>query len=533
MSRTAVRGAAAVAGIAAALAAAGAIVACSPELGETPSRCGPDGACPEGYDCIRGVCAVGGVEIPLEVVRVGNLRGVDLRVVPQASGVLVAWQTYAYSPEGAGFWAVRIDPTSNVSAPMRLVAPFEADEGLVEPYFDVLATGDTSLLVAVSAGPVDDAIEPRLITFDVSLPPEGQEEQGTSFRAAWSREVRMPTVGYGAVSRPRFAQVGDEVWLGYVQSRVASADGAGGGGAGGAGGGPGEAGGGPGGAGGATTSAGAGGDGGAGGAPGQGGAGAAPGQGGDAAETRQAGGGGGPDVDTIAELALFRLGVDGVPLESVACADPSCCQADVCVPARADLPVAVGVADAFATDAGAWFVIDDVRPSVMAFGLVEDELVTTVPEQALPTLAVPVEAEADRLLFLVPSARGGDQLPSDPVVGDASLNRLVIDGEAATVVDVGGLPPVRDVPRPAWVHREGRRSILVTPGSDVDAAELLVLTVDPATGQHAQFATIPRRSSLELAAVGAAEVGGTLYVVWVDAGDAAAVVRGEVLAAPP
>jgi hypothetical protein len=92
---------------------------------------------------------------------------------------------------------------------------------------------------------------------------------------------------------------------------------------------------------------------------------------------------------------------------------------------------------------------------------------------------------------------------------------------------------VRDIPRPAWVRRDGARSILVTPGSDVDAPELRVLAVDPETGAHEEIARIARRSSLELAAVGAAEVGGALYVVWVDVGDDATVVRGEVLPAPP
>ncbi len=481
-----------------------AVVACSPELGDTPARCSADGACPEGYECIRAVCARAGTAVPIEVVRVGNLRGVDLRVIPQSTGVLVAWQTYAYSEEGEGFWAARVDAGGNVSEAMRLVAPFEADEGLIEPYYDLLATSDTSLLLAASAAPVDDAIEPRLITFAITLPPEGQEGAGTSFRAAWSREVRMPTVGYGAVSRPRLVAVGEEVWLGYVQSRVASAgdDGGDGGGSGG-------------------DAAGGGGSGGEADAAGGGGG--------------EAGGGGGVEAagETVAELAVFRLDRSGVPLDPPACADATCCQADLCVAARASLPVAVGVADALPAADGAWFVLDEVRPSALRLSAVEGALSAEVAEQLLPTLSVPVEADGTSLLLVVPSQRGGAQLPSDPVVGDAALQRLVLVGDGAGLQPVAALPAVRDTPRPAWVPRPGQRSLLVTPGGDVAAPRLLVLAVDPATGAHEEVARIDRQSTLELGGLGAAQVGGTLFVVWVDAGEDEAVLRGEVLSAPP
>ena len=71
------------------------------------------------------------------------------------------------------------------------------------------------------------------------------------------------------------------------------------------------------------------------------------------------------------------------------------------------------------------------------------------------------------------------------------------------------------------------------PGDQGDAGSILVMAVDPATGAHQEVARIDRRSTLELAAVAAAEVGGTLFVFWVDAGDDTAVVRGETLPAPP
>ncbi|HLM72318.1 MAG TPA: hypothetical protein VK459_06495, partial [Polyangiaceae bacterium] len=98
----------------------------APELGEIPARCS-DGACPEGYACIHGVCARPGTPIPITVASLSQLLGRDLRVVPQGQTALVTWQTYAYSEEGQRFMGARVRADGAVSQRMELVSSFVAD----------------------------------------------------------------------------------------------------------------------------------------------------------------------------------------------------------------------------------------------------------------------------------------------------------------------------------------------------------------------------------------------------------------------
>lgn len=192
----------------------------APELGELPARCS-DGACPEGYACIHGVCARPGTRIPTTVASLSLLHGRDLRVVPQSQTALVTWQTYAFSEEGQRFTGVRVRADGSVSQPMELVSSFVADAESGEPYYDVAAMPDGDVLIAVSAAPLlgDPSPKPRLITYRATLPPEGQEGSGVQFGAAWPDERRMTTIGYGAVSKPKFLVREGLVQLGYFQTR--------------------------------------------------------------------------------------------------------------------------------------------------------------------------------------------------------------------------------------------------------------------------------------------------------------------------
>jgi len=198
-----------------------------PSFGEMPGLCAEGGGCPEGYDCIHGVCALPGTPVPITVGSIQYLRGTDIRMVPQGSGVLVAWELYAYSEEGQKFVGVRVSPEGVVSPRMDLVAPFVAEEDSLEPYFDVLPVDGDRVLVAISAPPLGDdtSVEPRLVTYRVDLPPAGREADPSKFEAAWDKEQRLSTVGYGAVSYPKLVKRSDHVELGYVRSKTDVVDG--------------------------------------------------------------------------------------------------------------------------------------------------------------------------------------------------------------------------------------------------------------------------------------------------------------------
>ncbi|UQA59624.1 hypothetical protein [Polyangium aurulentum] len=438
-----------------AIAAVAAAGCTAPAYGDMPARCA-DGACPEGYDCIHGVCALPGTPVPITVTTVPfYMRGSDMRLVPQASTALVVWETYPYSSEGQRVVGARVAADGAVSPRMDLVASFTADPGAVEPYFDALAMPNDQLLVAISAAPTpdDDLIEPRLITYRVDLPPEGQEAvEAPSYGPAWTEEKRMSTTGYGAVSSPRLVDRGDRIDLGYVRSLI---------------------------------------------------------------ETEQTG------VETVAELSVFGLGKDGSLLAD----------AEEAFAARAGLPVAVGVLDVFRVDGGTWWILDDERPSsVHTFDAGGDR------EVQLERLAIPVAADASSLTYIKPSARTGDQQPTDPVKDPAELRRVTLpmmgDPGPHTDEKLGDLPTIRDTPRPAWINRAGAPAILVTPGKDIDAPELGIYLVDPDTGATSLASSIPRLSSVSLEAVRAQLIGGQLFVAWVETDLTSSTIRVAIVPEP-
>ncbi len=236
------------------------------------------------------------------------------------------------------------------------------------------------------------------------------------------------------------------------------------------------------------------------------------------------------DDATFGRLEVFEMdGAGALLAEPAPCppGDAACCAAAVCIESTRDEAIAVPVASALASaDAVAW-TIDDARPSC---------IVTTSPveparEVALETLAVPLGADAGEIVYLVPSARAGDELPESPVDGSASLMRRAVDEPSSSLV--ARLPVVRDTPRPAWVPRGAGRGLLVTPGADIDSPDLHVYDVDLASGSATEVATIERLSSLELGGVQAAVASDRLYVAWLDVGDEGAVIRALVLDAPP
>ncbi len=432
---------------------------CSVDLGDMPARCtispGTQ-SCPDGYSCIHNVCAKPGTPIPITLTTLQYLRSTDLRIVPQSDSALVVWQIYRYDIELHDFAAARITPDGNASAAMTLVSQYPANANYLEPYFDVLSPSEGELLMTMGAAPADDAPEPRLTQFAVHLPPLGQEAKGSKSDELW--ELRMRTIGYGAVSEPRLARTPQGIALSYFESL--------------------------------TTA-----------------------------------------TDTVGDLAVFQLGTDGSRKSPPACADSSCCQANDCKTTRAGTSVAVSVTDAFVRDTNTWWVVDDKRPS---FVRETAGTPTTFADGVLPRLAVPVDATADTLLLLQPSARAGNGLPDDPVQGPASLWSVTLDAakNPQAPKKVGDLPGIRDTPRPVWLKREGKPSLLVTPGTDIAAPEILVYSVDASNAHATQVAAIKRYSTIPIAVVQAATINGKLYVTWLDASPDIATVRAEVIPEP-
>ncbi|NUP05354.1 MAG: hypothetical protein HOW73_04750 [Polyangiaceae bacterium] len=199
----------------------GSLGGCSVEWGDMPALCS-EGACPEGYDCIQGVCALPGTTVPTLVTEVGNLRGPDLRIVPQSDSVLVVWESYPYNePVGQALIAKRLYPDGSTSEELVLEDTWQADAGAVEPFYDVVALSDTELLLTLSSSPLDDDPRPRMIVFRATLPAPGQDGAVDS-SLAWDDQIRMSTIGYGNVSQPRFIRVPSEerVKLGYFEGIV-------------------------------------------------------------------------------------------------------------------------------------------------------------------------------------------------------------------------------------------------------------------------------------------------------------------------
>lgn len=426
------------------------VVGCGePSFGDMPALCSADGACPEGYDCINGVCALPGTPVPITVAHVGSIRGVDMRMVPQSQSVLVAWQSYAYSEEGQTFVGARVSTSGAVSQRMDLVGRFVAEDDSLEPYFDVLPVDGNRVLVAISAPSLadDPSVDPRLITYRVDLPPEGNESSAPAFEAAWTVEQRLDTVGYGAVSLPKLLDRGDSVDVGYVRSR--------------------------------TTM-----------------------------------------TSTVADLAIFSMQRDGTLKAPDATYHP----------VRDGLSVAVGVFDAFRFGTGSWWVLDDERPSAL---YVLDAGAET--EAPLGRLALPVATDGSSLLYIKPSERTGEKLASSPVTGDAELRKVSVDpGGQSQDAAVGSnkLPTIRDVPRPAWVAREGAPAIMATPGADAFSPNIFVYVVDEANGTATLVHTIPRFSTRLLEAVRALLVDGKLFVGWLETDAETGSIRMAILPEP-
>jgi hypothetical protein len=140
-------------------------------------------------------------------------------VIAQETTVLVVWETYAYSEEGQGIIGRRVFPDGTVSPAMVLEDTFQADPVLLEPHFDVHAVAPRELLIAIGASPYGSVSSSRLSVFRAVLPPEGSESSGVERAASWPAEIPMATIGYGAVSRPRFVdRGGGALQLGYVQT---------------------------------------------------------------------------------------------------------------------------------------------------------------------------------------------------------------------------------------------------------------------------------------------------------------------------
>lgn len=196
------------------------IAACSVEWGQMPALCTDE--CPEGYECIQGVCATPGATVPSFVTQLGNLRAGDLRVIPQSDSVLVVWESYPYSDVGQRVSAKRLYADGSTSQELLLDGSWNADPGAVEPYYDVIAIDDEHLLLAMSSSPVDESdARPRIGVYSVELPSPGEDgDADSSF--AWPNEVRMSTIGYGNVSQPRFVRAdgSDEILLGYFEGVV-------------------------------------------------------------------------------------------------------------------------------------------------------------------------------------------------------------------------------------------------------------------------------------------------------------------------
>jgi hypothetical protein len=185
---------------------------CSVDLGEFPSKCS-DGECPEGYDCIHGVCAAPGSEVPITVAQLGNQRGGDIKLVVVGEDVLVGWESYPYAPRGQAVLGKRLRKDGTLSEELVLESTWEGDPGAVEPFFDLYSVDSDTVLVAMSASAVDDDPRPRVRVFRASL--------GGEAEAVWDREIRMGTIGYGNVSQARFVRTDDgRLELGYFEAKV-------------------------------------------------------------------------------------------------------------------------------------------------------------------------------------------------------------------------------------------------------------------------------------------------------------------------
>lgn len=454
--------------------------ACSaPELGDLPARCS-DGECPVGYDCVYGVCARHGVELPITVKHLDFMRSFDLKLIAEDSSVIVTWPSYSDSTGRDGIVGIRVAPDGSVSPPMYLVRGFATYEGVDGPRYDVLGLPGRRLLVALSAAPLPEkesaeggggssaaAAAARVLAYSVQLPPEGQEASDAQYAQAWPQEVRMETVGYGAVSRPKLVARGDGlVELGYVRT------------------------------------------------------------------SRRNTAGNPPQI--VAELAIFPMDEDGTLRGSPKLRE-----------VRSGMSVAVSVRSAFSCAGAAWWVLDDLRPSAV---LVPDGDHVAYAELRLAERAgIPIDAGPLSLRYFNPSERIGNKLPSSSVSGEIVFHDVLVTPPDGTSpwgfsdepldrppgsLPGSLLPVVRDTPHPAWVSREGKMPVLVTPGADIDAPELIVYVVDPEHNSAREVRRIARLSSAPLRATEAVVAGGKLFVAWLDGTDVGSTIRMAMVPEP-
>lgn len=200
-----------------ALAGVSTVAACSVEFGDLPARCG-NGECPEGYECIQEVCALPGTKVPTTITALQYLRGVDLRIVPAAHDAVVMWEVYEYDTELYQFAASRIASSGDASPAVTIVNQYPADSNYLEPYFDAVASSDEDFFLAVGAAPPPgaDYANARLTVLRVNVPASGSPAPETQL---WERQ--MPSIGYGAVSQPRFVRGPSGVELGYFETLTA------------------------------------------------------------------------------------------------------------------------------------------------------------------------------------------------------------------------------------------------------------------------------------------------------------------------
>jgi hypothetical protein len=410
--------------------------ACDPQFGALPARCseGAEPGCPEGYDCIRGVCAEPGTNVPATVERLQFVRPVDVRLVVHRGDVLAVWQRYDYESELHSFVAARLDPTGEVGPAFVIVSDYPADSDQLEPYFDVASIGER-LFVAVGAAPYDDRNEPRLSLFVAA------EGEGAPPVTAPVWETRMRTLGYGAVSRPGLLAKGDGARLGYFESE---------------------------------------------------------------AREDQTGG----------ALALFGLGSEGDRLNPKECAEPGCCLADRCEPARRGSTLAVGVQGVFEDQGRELWVLDDVRPT-----LLEPLGNGQAAELELPLRSIVAEFVDGVVRTLEP----------DP---EAAGYRVVERGlEGSTQARPLALVPTAEgAPAPAWITRPGQPAVVVA--QSTDGRGFTVSTFNTVTGELREETTVNRFAEAPVSALRAVRSDGAIHLLWLDETSEAATLRTLVVAEP-
>lgn len=450
----------------------------APVLPDLPATCSNDAPdCPEGLSCIHDVCAKPGTAVPITIASVGNLRGTDMRLVPQAKTALVTWETYAYSDEGQGFYGARVDAAGDVSPTMTLVSSFEADPGALEPYYDVLPT-DAGLLLSVSASPLpdDESPEPRLLTYRVDLPPEGSESSAPSFQAAWDAEIRMPTIGYGAVSRPKLVRSGDGVSLGYFQSLTKDVSGK------------------------AETA-------------------------GELAVFSLK-----LDGSLAADAPVVYPAREGLTV-AVGVVDAFATGGDVWWVLDDERPSVLRAG----MGGSAHSPIQRLGIPLLASG---DDLTYLEPSkragEGLPDDPVSGPASLRKLtLPLVPGGGGGTGGSGAGGAGGGGGSGTGSGGGAPAADEViAKLPELRDTPRPVFIPREGKPPLLVSPGADLSAPTIGVFTLDTSAGALTRVASVQRFATTEIGGLDAVVVGSHLFVAWIDTSSDAAVIRMAVLPEP-